>query len=213
MIRFLQGGNRAVKLMLTAFLLMVCFSMVAYLIPGITTGSEIRDSGVVATVAGEQIRTADLNKLVSQIQQQQKFPDSLRPLLVPRALQQLTEAAEIRYEADRLGLSATDEEVRDELRNPPYKTLFFPEGKWVGQQKYEELLTQFGITVHDFEQELRTQVVARKLFATVAAGATVSPAEIEKLYKEQNTRVKFDYAVLKQEDLKSTIKFSDAELK
>ncbi|HET6842761.1 MAG TPA: peptidylprolyl isomerase [Candidatus Angelobacter sp.] len=214
MIRFLQGGNRAVKLVLSAFLLVVCFSMVAYLIPGITTGgADLRDAGVVATVGGEEIRTADLNKLVSQIQQQQKFPDSLRPLLVPRALQQLTEAAEIRYEAQRLGLSATDEEVKDELHNPPYKNLFFPEGKWVGQQKYEEMLSQGGLTVHDFEQELRTQVVARKLFGAVAAGATVSPAEIEKLYKEQNTRVKFDYAVLKQEDLKKTIKFSDAELK
>ncbi len=57
------------------------------------------------------------------------------------------------------------------------------------------------------------QLLARKLLGTIVAAVDASPAEIEKLYKEQNTKVKFDYAVLKQEDVAKTIKPTDSELK
>src|SRR5262249_57353069 len=45
------------------------------------------------------------------------------------------------------------------------------------------------------------------------AGITVSPAEIEKAFKDQNTKVKFDYAVLDVDELQKQIKPADAELK
>src|SRR5262249_15076448 len=49
--------------------------------------------------------------------------------------------------------------------------------------------------------------------SAVTAGITVSPAEIEKAFKDQNTKVKFDYAVLDVDELQKQIKPADAELK
>src|SRR5258708_5220204 len=133
--------------------------------------------------------------------------------MMQRALQQATQEAEIRYEADRMGFKVSDEELRDELRNGANGPFLFPDGKWIGQDKYEELLRQGGTTPDEFEKSMRFDLLARKLMGTIVAGVDASPSEIEKLYKDQNTKVKFDYAFLKQDDLKKQLKPTESELK
>ena len=218
MIRFLQSGNRAVKFVLSAFLLIICISMVWYLVPGLSGSSNTDTSGVLATIGGETIHTADVTTLASNIlKQQRNIPEQLRSYFmlqaVQRASQQLFTEAELRYEANRLGLTVSDDELRDELRNGSAGAFLFPGGQWIGQDKYQELLAENGLTVEAFEQQTKMQLLSRKLFSTVVAAVDASPAEIEKLYKEQNTKVKFDYAVLKEEDVAKGIKPTDSELK
>ncbi len=216
MIRFLQSGNRAVKFILSAFLLIICVSMVWYLVPGLN-GSNTTTSGVLATVGGETIHTEDVSKLANDMLKKTRIPEQYRSLMmaqaVQRAAQQLFQEAEIRYEADRLGLTVSDQELRDELRSGQIGATLFPGGQWIGQDKYQELLVENGTTVEAFEQQIKMQLLSRKLFSTIVAAVDASPAEIEKLYKEQNTKVKFDYAVLKEEDLAKGIKPTDSELK
>ena len=216
MIRFLQSGNRAVKFILSAFLLIICVSMVWYLVPGLT-GSNTNASGVLATVGGESIQTDQVSKLANNLLQQKRVPEQFRSLMFPQAVQaasqQLFQEAELRYEANRLGLTVSDQELRDELRNGSAGPVLFPGGQWIGQEKYQELLTENGTTVEAFEQQTKMQLLSRKLLVTIVAAVDASPSEIEKLYKEQNTKVKFDYAVLKEEDLAKAIKPTDTELK
>lgn len=216
MIRFLQSGNKAVKFVLSAFLLIICVSMVWYLVPGLN-GSNTTASGVLATIGGESIHTDDVTKLANNLLKSSRIPEQYRSLMMAqaaqRATQQLFQEAELRYEADRLGLTVSDQELRDEMHTGQIGAALFPGGQWIGQDKYQELLAENGTTVEDFEQQIKTQLLSRKLFSTIMAAVDASPAEIERLYKEQNTKVKFDYAVLKEEDLAKTIKPTDSELK
>jgi len=214
MIRFWQSGNRAAKYILSGILLVISGSMVVYLIPGfLSTADVVSRSGVVATVAGESITRDEVTKLVQGQMRQQRIPDFYVPILTQQVLQQLVQLKEIRYEAGRLGLSVSNEEVRDELQNGKYKDIFYPEGKWIGKERYEQLLTQGWGTVADFENGNRDELLARKLFDTIAAGVRVSPAEVESAYKERHTQVKFQYAVLNLADIQKEITPSEAELK
>ncbi len=215
MIRFLQSGNNAAKYILGGFLVILALSMVAYLIPGFMTGSTEASgrTGVVAKVAGEEIRSDEVTKLAQAQMRSQRVPDFYVPILMNQAIQQLIQRQEVRYEAGRLGLTASNQEVRDELENGAYKQYFFPDGKWIGQEKYQELLTQNGGTVADFERSVKDEVLARKLFNTIVAGVTISPREVEQAYKDKNIKVKFQYAVLNLENIQKEIKPTDAELK
>ncbi|MFI5103710.1 MAG: peptidylprolyl isomerase [Terriglobales bacterium] len=214
MIRFLQSGNKAVKYVLSAFLLIICVSMLWYLIPSSGTALDTNRQGIVASVAGEDIRTADVNELVqSQMRQQQgRIPDFYIPILRQQAVMQLIQRAEVRYEAERLGLKVSDQEVQDELQNGMSKAYFFPDGKFIGKEKYEELLKLNGKTPETFENDVRQQLMVSKLISAVGASANASDAEVEQAYKDRNLKVKFQYAVLNLDELTKQIKPTPSEV-
>lgn len=213
MIRFLQSGNKAAKYILGGFLLILAASMVTYLIPGFMSGSDLTRSGVVAKVGGEEIGTDEVQKVTTMQLRRQRYPDALAPFIRQQVIQQLIQQAELRYEAHRMGLTVSDAELRDDLENGAYKQYFFPDGKWIGQQQYEALVTQQGGTVADFERGAKDELLLRKLISTVTAGVYVSPAEIERAYQEKNTKVKFHYAVLDLAEISKQIKPTEDELK
>ena len=218
MIRFLQSGNKTVKYLLGALLTLICLSMVVYLIPGLTSDTAIRQTGVVVTVAGEPISVDQINRRVQQVMQQQQrqgqaYPDFLRNYLTQQVMRQLVQTEEIRYEANRMGLTASDQEVQDAMRQEPYRSTFFPNGNWIGQKPYEDLLANAGWSVKEFENNLRFELLSRKLLAAVTAGVDVTPAEIERQYKEQSVKVKFDYAIVDGEEIEKKITPTEGELK
>lgn len=214
MIRFLQSGNKAAKYILGGLLTILALSMVVYLIPGFLGNTDANArSGVVASVGGNDILTEDVIKRADAAAQQQHYPPELAPYLRQQVMRDLLRSEEVRYEAERMGLSVSDQEVRDEMQNGMFKMYFYPDGKWIGQQKYEELITSNGQSVVDFERSLREQIMARKLFTAVTANVSVSPSEIEKSYRDKNTKVKFQYAVLSLDDVRKELKPTDADLK
>lgn len=218
MIKFLQSGNKAAKYLLAGLLLILCVGMVMYLIPGFMSDASVTRTGTVASVGSQEISSEDVQRLAAQIQQQQamrgqRYPDAFMGFLRQQAFQRLLQEAEIRYQGDKMGLRVSDDEVREELHSPGYADTFFPKGQWIGQDKYEQLLQNAGYTPQSFEQEMRSNLLARKVMNAVVAGIDVTPSEIEKNYKEQNTKVKFDYAVISMDDIQKQIKPTDAELK
>src|SRR5450432_717206 len=216
MIRFLQSNNRAAKYLLGGFLLLICASMVTYLIPGFGTAASADRSGVVATVAGEDIRVDEVTRAVqSQMKQQRVSPEMAgfyAQYISGQVVKQMVQRLEVKYAATRMGLKVTDEELRDEMQNGQLKQYFFPNGQWIGQDKYEELLKENGTTVEEFEKSTRENMLTRKFYSAVTASAAVSPAEIEQAYKDKNLKVKFQYAVISLDDISKTIKPNDAEL-
>ena len=213
MIKFLQSGNRAAKYILAGFLLVLAASMVTYLIPGFASDTSLSESGVVATVGGHEVRREEVAKAVDNARRQQNYPAMFIPYLNQRAVQELIQREEIRYESERLGLKVSDKEVQDEMQNGPEKVYFYPDNKWIGAAKYRELLRQNNLTVEEFEQSVRFRLLTRKLFGIVTANAAVPDSEVEQAFKDKNTKVKIQYAVLKLEDLMKTLKPTETELK
>ena len=218
MIRFLQSGNKFTKYFLGGILVVICGSMCLYLIPGFMTGASINQNGVVASVAGQDITTEQVQNMTNLMVQQQRqrgqqIPDFYLGIMRQQAVQQLLQSAEIRYEADRLGLQVSDEELQNHLHTGQFGEMFYPKGNFVGYEKYQEMVQNFGVSTDEFERQLRLELLWNKVVAAVTAGVSVAPSEIEKAYKDQGTKVKFDYAVLKIEDIEKDIKPTDAELK
>ncbi|HEV7552607.1 MAG TPA: peptidylprolyl isomerase, partial [Candidatus Angelobacter sp.] len=213
MIKFLQSGNKAAKYILAGFLLILAASMVTYLIPGFMGDTAAGETGVVASVGGHDIHREEVARVVQAQARGNQIPDFYMPILRQQAIKQLIQQAELQYESERMGLKVSDQEFRDELQFGPYKQAFFPAGKWIGSDKYKQMLTQGGTTVENFERDVRLDLLQRKLVNVIGARATATDSEVEQAYKDQNTKVKFQYAVVKLDDVAKTIKPTDTELK
>ncbi|HEV7519549.1 MAG TPA: peptidyl-prolyl cis-trans isomerase [Candidatus Angelobacter sp.] len=213
MIKFLQSGNKAAKYILAGFLLILAASMVTYLIPGFMGDTAAGETGVVASVGGHDIHREEVARVVQAQARGNQIPDFYMPILRQQAIKQLIQQAELQYESERMGLKVSDQEFRDELQFGPYKQAFFPAGKWIGSDKYKQMLTQGGTTVESFERDVRLDLLQRKLVNVIGARATATDSEVEQAYRDQNTKVKFQYAVVKLDDVAKTIKPTDTELK
>jgi peptidyl-prolyl cis-trans isomerase D len=226
MIRFLQQDNKLVKIMFGVIIGGACISMVIYLVPGLmdpTTGSDttvyatVRAPGVMGRLFGEStpIKTEDVAKLAERQLQQQHYPEStmqaLLPYVMPRAAEALVQRAILEQQAHKLHLEASDEDIRRELRDR-YGEVFFPNGKFIGEDAYTSLLTGYGLSVKDFEDSVKSDIEISRLQALVTGGVTVSNDAVRAAYITQGTKVKFDYALVSSDDLKKTINPSDGDL-
>ncbi len=219
MIRFLQTPGPVKKYVLGGMLLVICLAMLVYLIPSAGTSSlGGPGQGVVATVEGEQITTPEVQREAQQMLRQQ-FPKAgaqesmLLPFFAQQAAERLITQKAVLSEAGRLGLRATKEEVRDELEHGRYAATFFPGGNFVGEQQYEAMLANANLTVSQFEESVKDQILFDKLRNLVAGSVLVTDAEVQKEFEKRNVKVKFDYAVIRKDDLLKEIHPNEAELK
>ncbi len=219
MIRFLQTEGPFKKFVLGGLLLVICAAMVIAFVPG-GLGSELTGTpgaGVVAKVDGGDITADEVRQTARQMLQQQRTSgidvNALMPLAVPRAAEQLITREALLSEAHRMGLRVGPDEVKDELEHGRYSSTFFPGGNFIGQTEYENMLGQYNLTPTKFEESVRKDILLTKLQALVAGSAGVNETEIHDNFVKQNTKVKFDYAVLKQDDIKKGLHPTDEELK
>jgi peptidyl-prolyl cis-trans isomerase D len=221
MIRFLQKPGPLKKIILGGILLIICVMMVITLVPGGMfgdyLGGGLTTQGVLAKVGDQEInvtQVAQQARLIGKQRFQGNVPPTLMPYLMQQAAQGMITARAIVYEADRMGLAVTDDELRDFLHQGQLGQLLFPNGNFVGQQAYEQFVqTQFNLGVQDFEQEVKAQIAQGKLLAAIGGAITVSDKDVTAELQKQDTKIKFDYAVLTLDDIKSQIKPTDAELK
>ena len=219
MIRFLQTPGPFKKYVLGALLLLITVSMVWYLVP---TGGNYSfggpQKGVVAKVDGAEISVDEVRDTAKQMLQQQMPQGSpnmsmLLPYFSQRAAEQLITRKALLSEAGRMGLRVTQEEVKDELEHGRYAATFFPGGNFIGDREYEDMLTRANLTPTKFEESVGHDILLTKLQALISGSASVSESEIHEQFVKQNTKVKFDYAVLKQDDIKKGLHPTESELR
>jgi peptidyl-prolyl cis-trans isomerase D len=198
--------------------------MVITLIPG-GLGSDLLgqpSQGVLAKVAGQDITTQEVRDHARALAEQQvaqygPMGKQLLPMIMPRAIAQSVEqmitGKSIVAEAERMGLKATSADVRDELQNGRFSATLFPGGKFIGEQAYESLLAQNNLTVATFEQDVKNEILERKLATLITGSASVSDSDVRKEFEKRNTKVKFEYAFLSQDDIRKALHPTDEELK
>src|SRR5215472_318286 len=222
MIRFLQQSGQTTKYILGGLLLIICASMVITLIPG-GLGTDILGTGpgkgFVAKVDGTEI-SADEVRLTARQMLQQQMPQGssanmsmLLPFFSQRAAEQLITRQALISEARHMGLRVSMGEVKEELQHGRYAATFFPGGNFIGQQEYEDMLQRANLTPTKFENSVADDLLLAKLQALISGSASVSDNEIHDQFVKQNTKVKFDYALLKQDDLKKGLHPTESELK
>jgi peptidyl-prolyl cis-trans isomerase D len=220
MIRFLQTPGPIKKIVLGGILLVVCGAMLVYLIPsGGSQSSGSFSPHVVATVAGTAVTSEEVRQTTDQMLRQRMPKGSsanfamLRPFFAQQAADQLILRQALLAQAQHLGLQVTPQEVRDEIQHGRYAATFFPGGNFVGEGEYELMLQGANLTPASFEDSVGKDLLIAKLQALISGSASVSEAEIRQQFVKQNTKVKFDYAVLKQDDLRKGLHPAESELK
>ena len=224
MIRFLQTQGPTKKIILSGILLVICGAMVITFIPGGLTSELTGTLGkdVVAKVDGGEISSEEVRQTARQMAQQEaqrygEMAAKIMPFLIQqetmRAVDQMINRQALLSEAGRMGLRVTSEEVKDELQHGRYAATFFPGGNFIGQAEYEDMLQRANLTPTKFEQAVGSDILLTKLQALISGSASVSEAEIHEQFIKQSSKVKFDYAVLKQDDLRKGLHPADEELK
>jgi peptidyl-prolyl cis-trans isomerase D len=222
MIRFLQTPGPIKKIVLGGMLVVICVAMLVYLIPSSGNSSSGNPNvHVLATVEGTDITTDEVRKTARQMAQQQAArygaqASMIMPFLIQQATQQAREQLINRQlllnQAEHLGLRVSPKEVQDELQHGRYAATFFPGGNFIGETEYEDMLSRANLTPAIFEDSVEKDILIGKLQALIAGGALVSDSEIRKEFNKENVKVKFTYAVLKQDDLRKALHPTDAEL-
>jgi peptidyl-prolyl cis-trans isomerase D len=218
MIRFLQTEGPFKKIVLSGLLLLICAAMVIAFVPGIGSNDSLSKPGVVAKVDGEDITSEEVREAARGMLQQQGAQlganaSLLLPFFAQRAADQLVDRQALVAEAQHLGFKATPQEIKDELQHGRYSEIFFPGGNFIGQAEYETLLQQHNLTPTLFEDSVGKEILISKLQALITGSASVSDAAIRQEFDKQNTKVKFEYAVLKQDDIKKGLHPTAEELK
>ncbi len=127
--------------------------------------------------------------------------------------QQLVQQQVLLQVAAKLGISASDEDVRRYLRSGPTGQVLFPDGQFIGEEQYADLIaTRLNMSVKDFEQGIKDDMVIQRLEALVTGPVIVSDQEVRENYLKNNVKIKFDYAVVSSTNLSNEINPSDSEL-
>jgi peptidyl-prolyl cis-trans isomerase D len=226
MIRFLQRDNRVTKAFFVVVIAAASVGMVVYLIPGLTGMgasaadtyatiyphwySSIFSSGV--TVSQEKVSMA-ARRMVQQRNPQYADNAAIVHLFEQQVGQQMVQQQVLLAEADKLGITATDDDIRHFLHQGQFGEYLYPKGEFIGTDRYTAFVTgQFNMPVAEFEQEVQQEIIIRRLQSLITAGVTVGDADVRDAYRKQNIKIKFDYAVISADDLRKNINPSDADL-
>jgi peptidyl-prolyl cis-trans isomerase D len=226
MIRFLQRDNRVTKAFFVIIIAAASVGMVVYLIPGLTGMgastadtyatiyphwySSIFSSGM--TVSQERVSMAARRQVQQRNPQYADNPAILR-LFEQQVGQHMVQQQILLAEADKLGVTASGDDVVQFLHQGQFGEYLFPNGKYIGTDRYTAFVTgQFNMSVAEFEQEVQQEIILRRLQSLITAGVTVGDADVREAYRKENIKIKFDYAVISADDLRKTINPSDGDL-
>ncbi len=210
MFKSLHNKNLGVRIMLGVIVGLLGVGMLLYLIPGQGTDS-VSAADVVATVDNQSITVTDIRAQLGRIERTGAIPAALEPLYAQQVLNELVFQKELALEARQLGITVTDRERADRIRQ--LVPTAFAGGTFVGNDQYAaQVEASSGMGVAEFEDLVGQGLLEEKFRELVTDGMTVSPAEVEQEFRRRNEKVKISYVVVKPDDLQSKIEASDADL-
>ncbi len=127
-------------------------------------------------------------------------PELARAMNLPsQVLNSLVDRRLLRAEANRLGLSVSDEEVTARIlrmRDQQGNLLFVKDGVFVGEVTYRRMLAGANLSPEGFEADTREQVLMEKLNRFVSASAFVGEDELKAEFEGRTVKAKVAYALV-----------------
>ncbi|HUI75051.1 MAG TPA: peptidyl-prolyl cis-trans isomerase [Candidatus Acidoferrum sp.] len=207
------GDNK--KLLLRIGLGLVVFalggSMLLYLVPQ-GPNTDVNATDAVARVGDQKVTLQEVQQRLADIERQNSVPKQLETLYAQQILKSLVFQRELEYEAKRLGIRVTNEEVADRIKQ--FLPAAFNGDSPIGMDQYTQLVQrQFQMTVPAFEEAVRQSILQEKFQKLVTDGISVSPAEIQEQFLYQNEKVKLDYVEINPQDLQAKITPTEEQIK
>jgi len=174
--------------------------------------------GEIANCAGQPISAVEFRRSYRQMLSlyRQQFGDENFERFLPslrvgdQALNRLITDCAVAFEASRLGLKATTEEIQDRvMAEAVFKD---PNGRFVGTSAYEQILQSNNWSAAAFEESLRKAILREKLEQILTAGIEPSPSQVRQAFAKQNQEFRVRYAYFDSEAI-ATGEIDEDELK
>ena len=211
MFNLFRSREKSVRYLLGAMLFVISLSMLLYLIPGGGPGgSSIANQNVVASVGDQKITVGEVqNALERMMGSQPNFPRALLAAYVPMVVNQYVDMYAKAYEAKRLGLSITDEELGNEIERMMSQQM----GGKFDKNLYAAMIQQRGDTVPQFENFYRTNMLASRYDAVTAQSLIVTDEEAKREYQRENEKVALRFLQLSEKDFTNKVDKDPAKVK
>lgn len=202
-------------------LALVCLAFVVFYIPDFLqpASPSAAPTDVIATVGNRQVTVADFTRVYrAQLQALQASyggtgaEDLFRQLGMDRQiLDQLIDEQAGLAEAERLGITVSDAEVRETIVSIP---ALQENGVFIGETRYRQLLQLQNppMTSAQFEDSVRRTATLQKLQAAVSQWITVSEDELREEHRQRNERVQVELITLAADDYRDQVETSDADV-
>ena len=196
MYRFFRRNREAVKkYLLIFFLSIVSIGMVITLAP-IPTGDTSRaESNVLASIDGSNITTAELQRTIqSRFRNSPQGNDSkMIPAVAGSMLDDMVLQRALISQAKKMGIEVSDQELGQALQSIPWLS---QNGSFIGMDRYQDVIyQQTGMSVPEFETELRNSLLLEEIRSVVTDGVEVSPQEVLQEFQHRNAKAKIEYVL------------------
>jgi len=183
-------------------MIVLSISLLAYLGAAFRTANPNSPEVVLARVYGHDIKRRDLSEAMRRMMQQfgqQDNMDSMLPFIQQQTMGQLMNLKLTEELAHRHGVVVTDSELRDaltsELRSIPY--MLDQKGQLLPTAEIRDILAQaFRLSLKDFEDSVRSDLITTKLREQAAALVPVDEAWVEEENRARSEKISLDYITL-----------------
>lgn len=210
MLKQLGRLERTRNIVILGFALLMAVSLIFFYAPSrsASTIDPTKNTESVAKVGSDHITVAELARRRESMMQ--AYGPQIASIGTSRMfLDGLIKGRVIVQEAERLGLGASDAELKERL----LKEFSDASGGFVGYERYKEsVVGRYGDT-DTYENEMRNLIAQQKLRAFVTASVNVSDEEVREEYKRRNTSFDVNYISLTADKLAEKIQPSDEELR
>jgi peptidyl-prolyl cis-trans isomerase D len=177
------------------------------------------NNAVVAEVNGQEISAAEFRRVYQQQIQayRQSYGANVDERLLKqlgidqRIVQQMVEEQAALSEAKRLGITASDAEVRERILALP---AFHENGQFIGDQRYRQVLQMQNppMRTDEFEDEVRRSIMTEKLQAALTGWMTVSDSDVQKEFNRRNEKVKLAVVSFPADKFREGVVATDADV-
>lgn len=199
------------RILLGFVVLALSGGMLLYLVPTDPTNAQ-RSTDTVAKIGDQTITVAEVRQQIQQRTQRSQIPPQMLPLYEQEILRGLLLQKEMEYEATQLGITVSNDEIADRIRQILPQA--FNGDAPIPPDQYTALVQErTQMTVSGFEAAVREGLLQEKFQKLVTDGISAGPAELQEEFVYRNQKVKLDYAFIKPEDLQAKVTADEGEVK
>jgi peptidyl-prolyl cis-trans isomerase D len=174
---------------------------------------------VVATVDGREITVSRFRRVYMQQMQayRNQFGGKMDERLLKqlgidqRIVQQMVEEEASLAEAQKLGITASNEEVIARIRSLP---AFQENGQFIGETRYRQVLNMQNppLRADEFEEQVRRGITMEKLQGALTDWITVTEPEVDAEFRRRNEKVKLSVVNFAADKFREATQATDAEV-
>jgi len=216
MLDLIRKKQKTVIIKVVFWAIIATFIGTIFLVWGKGSDRDKADATVAVTVNKTRIgfdayQTAysNLYRLYQNIYREQFTPQLEKKLgLRQQALDALVEQTLLLQEADRQGIEVSKKEMVAEIAKIPA----FQENGAFSKERYLQVLSYQRMSPEDFEEMQRRQLLVERVKEKLQAGITVTDADIETEYRQQNEKVDLAFVRLAPALFEGKVKIDEKAL-